>query len=404
MKVPFSPPRMDQKMADAVVDTLYSGWITTGPKTRKLEEELTEYTGGRATVCLNSATAGLELALRWFGVQEGDEVILPAYTYCATANVVMHCGATPVLVDVKDDFNIDTSKIEAAITEKTKVIMPVDIAGMPIDYDELQAVLAKESVKAKFKPRTKEQETLGRIMVLADAAHSIGATYKGRNSGTLADMSSFSFHAVKNLPTAEGGSVIINLPEQFDAAAVQKQLKVKSLHGQSKDALEKTKAGGWRYDITEPGYKCNMTDIQAALGLVELERYDSDMLVRRKYIFDKYNELLGGYNWANIPVYKTEDKQSCFHIYMLRINGATEEQRDKIIDLITAQQIAVNVHFQPLPLLSAYKGFGYKMEHYPVAWNNYQQEITLPVFYDITDVQIGWVADAVISAVEEVMG
>ena len=327
MRVPFSPPRMDQKMADAVVDTLYSGWITTGPKTRKLEEELAKYTGGKAAVCLNSATAGLELALRWFGVSEGDEVILPAYTYCATANVVMHCGATPVLVDIQDDFNIDVSKIAAAITEKTKVIMPVDIAGMPIDYDELQAVLASDNIKGLFSPKSAEQTKLGRIMVLADAAHSIGATYKGKMSGTLADMSSFSFHAVKNLPTAEGGSVIINLPEQFDSHAVQKQLKVKSLHGQSKDALEKTKAGGWRYDITEPGYKCNMTDIQAALGLVELERYDDDMLVRRKEIFDKYNEALSNYSWANIPVYKTEDKQSCFHIYMLRINGALEEQR-----------------------------------------------------------------------------
>jgi len=403
MRVPFSPPRMDKKMADAVVDTLYSGWITTGPKTRKLEEELTKYTGGKATVCLNSATAGLELALRWFGVKEGDEVILPAYTYCATANVVMHCGATPVLVDVKGDFNIDVSKIEAAITSRTKVIMPVDIAGMPIDYDELRSMLAKSDVRAKFAPHSIEQEKLGRIMVLADAAHSIGATYKRKNSGTLADISSFSFHAVKNLPTAEGGAVIINLPEQFDSLAVQKQFKVKSLHGQSKDALEKTKAGGWRYDITEPGYKCNMTDINAALGLVELERYDSDMLVKRKSIFDKYNALLSKYEWANIPVYKTDDKQSSFHIYMLRINNATEEQRDRIIDKISAEKVAVNVHFQPIPLLSAYKGFGFNMEDYPVAWKNYEQEISLPVFYDISDEQIGWVIDALVSAVEEVM-
>ena len=403
MRVPFSPPRMDKKMADAVVDTLYSGWITTGPKTRKLEEELTKYTGGKATVCLNSATAGLELALRWFGVKEGDEVILPAYTYCATANVVMHCGATPVLVDVKGDFNIDVSKIEAAITSRTKVIMPVDIAGMPIDYDELHSMLAKSDVRAKFAPHSIEQEKLGRIMVLADAAHSIGATYKRKNSGTLADISSFSFHAVKNLPTAEGGAVIINLPEQFDSLAVQKQFKVKSLHGQSKDALEKTKAGGWRYDITEPGYKCNMTDINAALGLVELERYDSDMLVKRKSIFDKYNALLSKYEWANIPVYKTDDKQSSFHIYMLRINNATEEQRDRIIDKISAEKVAVNVHFQPIPLLSAYKGFGFNMEDYPVAWKNYEQEISLPVFYDISDEQIDWVIDALVSAVEEVM-
>lgn len=402
-RVPFSPPRMDQKMVDAVVDTLYSGWITTGPKTRLLEEKLADYTGGKAAVCLNSATAGLELALRWFGVKEGDEVILPAYTYCATANVVMHCGATPVLVDVGEDFNIDVAKIADAITERTKVIMPVDIAGMPINYGALKALLAEEKVKTLFKPATKEQEQLGRIMVLADAAHSIGASYNGKNSGTLADLSSFSFHAVKNLPTAEGGAVVINLPDDFDALAVQKQFKVKSLHGQTKDALEKTKAGAWRYDIVEPGYKCNMTDIQAALGLVELDRYDSDMLVKRKAIFDRYSTALSKYEWAQIPTYQTAEKTSCYHIYMLRINGVIEAQRDKIIELISNEGVAVNVHFQPLPLLSAYKQFGYRMENYPVAWDNYSREITLPVFYDITDEQIELVITTVVNAVEKVL-
>lgn len=403
MKVPFSPPRMDQKMADAVVDTLFSGWITTGPKTKKLEDNLAEYTGGKAAVCLNSATAGLELALRWFGVKEGDEVILPAYTYCATANVVMHCGATPVLVDVQSDFNIDIAKIKAAITPRTKVIMPVDIAGMPINYDALHELLSGEDVKAMFTPRGDEQEKLGRIMVLADAAHSLGAVYKGKKSGILADLSSFSFHAVKNLPTAEGGAIIINLPDHFDSQAVQKQFKIKSLHGQTKDALEKTKAGAWRYDIVEPGYKCNMTDIQAALGLVELERYDKDMLVKRKQVFDAYSNGLSPYEWAELPVYGTSDIVSCYHLYMLRIKGATEAQRDRIIELISEQEVAVNVHFQPLPLLSAYKSFGYKMDDFPVAWDNYSREISLPVFYDITQEQIEWVIQVVVSSVEKVM-
>ena len=400
IKVPFAPPRMDQKIVDEVIVTLYSGWITTGPRTRKLEENLESYVGVFNVVCLGSATAGMELALRWFGIGEGDEVIVPVYTYCSTANVVLHCGATVVFCDIRNDFNIDISKIEALITDKTKAIMPVDIGGMPCEFDELMALVKKNDIQQKFTPKTEEQKQLNRILVLADAAHSFGANYKGRMSGSLADISTFSFHAVKNLVTAEGGAVCLNLPIPFDNGSVAKGLKRNSLHGQSKDALAKTKAGGWRYDIVEPGYKCNMTDLQAAIGLVELERYDNDMLVKRREVFEKYDALLKNKLWAQTPVYETADKTSSFHIYMLRITAITEEQRDVMMDKIAAQNVAVNVHFQPLPLFTAYKKLGFSMNDFPEAFKQYSREITLPVFYDINDEQIEAVVNAVSTAYE----
>lgn len=400
--LPFSPPRVDQKIIDEVVDTLNSGWWTTGPKTKLFEQKLTDYCGNKKTLCVSSATAGLELMLRWFGVKEGDEVIVPAYTYSATANVVCHCGATPVMVDTQEDFNISVAEIEKHITERTKVIMPVDIGGLPCDYDEINALVTK--YQSKFKPNSGNQEKLGRILVLADAAHSVGAEYKGKKSGVLADISVFSFHAVKNLATAEGGAIALNLPEQFDHEELYKYLNSFSLHGQSKDALAKTQKGGWRYDIIEPGYKCNMTDIQASIGLVEYARYESETLVQRKHIFDTYSAKLSPYDWADIPPYETADKVSCYHVYLLRIKGITEEQRDAIIQCIFDEEISVNVHFQPLPLLSAYKNQGYKMEDYPQAFDNYQREITLPVYFTLTDEQIDSVVKAVVKSVSKVLG
>jgi dTDP-4-amino-4,6-dideoxygalactose transaminase len=267
--IPFSPPRIDQKIIDEVTDTLKSGWITTGPKTKRFEKELSAYSGNKATLCLNSATAGLEIMLRWFGVKTGDEVILPAYTYSATANVVIHCGATPVFVDVNAaDFNINPENIRKAITPRTKVIMPVDFGGWPCDYDTINAI-AKEAASS-FVAESENQKKLGRIMVLSDAAHSIGGIYKGKKTGSLTDVSVFSFHAVKNLTTAEGGAVALNLPEPFDNEEEYRKLCVSTLHGQNKDALAKMQKGNWKYDIVEAGYKCNMTDIMAAIGLVEL--------------------------------------------------------------------------------------------------------------------------------------
>ncbi len=404
--IPFSPPRIDQKIIDAVVDTLKSGWITTGPKTKLFEKKLTEYCGNKSTICLNSATAGLEIMLRWFGVKEGDEVIIPAYTYSATANVVMHCGAKPVFVDVNENnFLISVNEIEKAITSKTKVIMPVDFAGMPCDFDPINALVQMDAVKNKFSPSTEEQKKLGRILILADAAHSVGANYKGKKSGSLTDVSVFSFHAVKNLTTAEGGAVALNLPAPFDNEAIYTQLCISTLHGQNKDALAKMQKGNWKYDIVEAGYKCNMTDMSAAIGLIELERYDNDTLVRRKHIVHLYNQKLSKYPWANLPVHEiaSDKTESCYHLYPLRINGITEAQRDEIMQAVFNKDVSVNVHFIPLPLLSFYKNLGYTMANYPNAYAHFANEITLPVFYNLSDEQVEEVCNALISGVESVI-
>ncbi|MES2139769.1 MAG: DegT/DnrJ/EryC1/StrS aminotransferase family protein [Bacteroidota bacterium] len=401
--IPFSPPRIDQKIIDEVTKVLKSGWITTGPRTKLFEKELTQYCGNQSTLCLNSATAGLEIMLRWFGLKEGDEVILPAYTYCATANVVIHCGATPVFVDVNPhDFNISISNIEKAITSKTKVIMPVDFAGHCCDYDQLNALVIKH--KAQFIPQTNEQKTLERILILSDSAHSFGAWYKGKRAGSLTDVSVFSFHAVKNLTTAEGGAIALNLPAPFDNEAVYKTLCVKTLHGQDKDALAKTIKGNWRYDVVEAGYKCNMTDIMAAIGIVELERYDNDTLKVRQHIFEKYDTAFSKFEWAQLPEYKTGDKTSCYHLYPLRIKGISEAQRDAIIKEIFDHDVSVNVHFIPVPMMSFYKNLGYDIKNYPVTYDNYSREISLPVFYDLNDDLVKTVINAVTASVAKVIG
>lgn len=397
MVIPFSPPRIDEKIIAEVTEALRSGWITTGPRTKKLEQKVAEYVNVPKVVCLNSASAGLELVLRWFGVSEGDEVIVPAYTYCATANVVVHCGATPVMVDVNTDFNINVENIKKAITPKTKVIIPVDIAGFPCDYDEINALVQDINIQKMFQPRTDEQKMLGRILVLSDAAHSVGAEYKGKRTGSLCDITVFSFHAVKNLTTAEGGAICLNLPEPFNHDEIYKTLCTKSLHGQNKDALAKTQLGNWRYDVTEAGYKCNMTDILAAIGLVEIERYNEDMLVKRKAIFDAYSEAFSKYDCFEIPVYETPDKTSSYHVYPLRIKGITEEKRDQLMQKIFEQEVTVNVHFIPLPMLTVYKNKGYKIADYPVTYDNYSREISLPVYYDLTDEQLAKVIESVIT-------
>ena len=396
--IPFSPPRIDEATVAEVTVALTSGWITTGPRVKKLEDDLAAYCGIHNVLCVSSNSAGLELMLRWFGIGAGDEVIVPAYTYCATANVVVHCGAKPVLVDVDDNFCIDIENVRRAITPRTKVIMPVDLGGLPCDYDELNALVREPQVTAQFTPRTDEQHQLGRILVLADAAHSVGAHYKGKAAGALTDLSVFSFHAVKNLTTAEGGAICLNLPAPFDNEQLYKRLRVMSLHGQSKDALAKTQIGGWRYDVTEAGYKCNMTDVLAAIGLVELHRYSGN-LAKRKEIFDTYSKAFSQYPQFKIPVYETTDKTSSYHLYLLRINNITEEERDKIIQRIADQEVAVNVHYLPLPMLSFYKKEGYDIADYPVTYRNYACEITLPVYYDLTPEQVETVIQAVVNAV-----
>lgn len=402
--LPFSPPHIDQKIIDEVVDTLKSGWITTGPKTKKFEKEITAYCGNQTTLCLNSATAGLEIMLRWFGVTQGDEVILPAYTYSATANVVMHCGATPIFVDVNDDFNMNPDEVKKAITSKTKVIMPVDFAGHPCNYDELNALVQSTEMRTLFVANNTVQEQLGRIMILSDSAHSFGAWYKGKRAGALTDVSVFSFHAVKNLTTAEGGAIALNLPAPFNNEEVYKYLCVKTLHGQNKDALAKTIPGNWRYDIVEAGYKMNMTDIMAAIGLVEIARYDTETLPKRKQIYDAYTVALQQHPWAIIPEYETAQKTSSYHVYALRIKGASEAQRDAIIAKIFEKQVSVNVHFIPVPMMSFYVNQGYNIHHYPNTFAQYQNEISLPVWVDLTAEQIDTVIQAVVYSVNEVMG
>lgn len=400
--IPFSPPRIDDLICNEVVAALKSGWITTGPRTKEFEKQITTYCGNKATLCLNSATAGLEIMLRWFGVGPGDEVILPAYTYSATANVIIHCGATPVFVDVNEsDFNINPAEIERAITPKTKVVMPVDFAGWPCDFETINNIVVKH--KNKFVPANDIQKQLGRILVLSDAAHSFGAIYKGKKTGSLCDVSVFSFHAVKNLTTAEGGAVALNLPEPFINEDVYKYLCIKTLHGQNKDALAKTQKGNWRYDIIEAGYKCNMTDIAAAIGMVELKRYDNDTLKRRREIFDRYTGSYKNDNRFILPVYENSQATGCYHLFPLRIKNITEPQRDQIIKEIFDRDVSVNVHFIPVPSMSFYKGLGYDIKNYPVTYKNYSCEISLPVYYDLDNEKVDIVIKAVMDSINKVL-
>lgn len=397
--IPFSPPRIDQKVIDAVTAALKSGWITTGPKTKLFEKEITAYCGNKVSVAVNSWTMGMQVLLSWWGIEEGDEVILPAYTYCASANVIVHSGAKPIMVDINpEDFNISVEAIKKAITPRTKAIIAVDLAGFPCDYDQIMQLVTAEEVQSQFTPKGVHQEKLNRILIISDSAHSFGAVYKGIRAGAMTDISSFSFHAVKNLTTAEGGALCFNLPKGFDHDAIYKEFCTLILHGQNKDALAKTQKGNWRYDVEEPGFKCNMTDLQAAIGLVELERYQEN-LDRRKSIFEQYDAAFKNESWALTPLFVTEDKVTSYHLYQLRIADITEAQRDQIMQLIFDQDVSVNVHFLPLPTLTAYKKRGYKMEDYPETWNKYHNEITLPVYFDLTDQQVQTVISAVKKAV-----
>ncbi len=402
--IPFSPPRIDDKVIAEVTAALNSGWITTGPRTKQFEKNITAYCGCKTTVAVNSWTMGMQVLLNWWGIGEGDEVIIPAYTYCASANVVVHSGAKPVMVDLnEEDFNMNVNAVRKAITPRTKAIMAVDIGGFPADYSALMDLINKEEIKGLFNATNDMQAQLGRILLLSDSAHSFGALYNGKRSGALADISSFSFHAVKNLTTAEGGALCFSLPDEFDHDAIYAEMCTKILHGQNKDALAKTQKGNWKYDVLEPGFKCNMTDIQAAIGLVELDRYQEN-LERRSSIFHQYLNAFKNEEWAINPLFETDSKTSSYHLYLLRINGASEEQRDTIIQEIFEQDVSVNVHFQPLPLLTAYKKRGYKMEDYPEAYNKYANEISLPVYFDLSDEQVKLVIDSVKNAVNKVLG
>lgn len=387
----FSPPDITQAEIDEVVDTLKSGWITTGPKTKLFESQIAEYCHTSKAVCLNSATAGMELTLRMLGIGEGDEVITCAYTYTASASVIHHVGAKIVLVDSgKGSFHIDYDAIADAITERTKAIIPVDIAGVMCDYDKIFEAVEKK--KHLFRANNEIQKAIGRVVVLADAAHSIGATYKEKMSGEVADFTSFSFHAVKNLTTAEGGAVVWRDIKGVDNEWIYKQYMLLSLHGQSKDALAKTKLGAWEYDIVAPNFKCNMTDIMASLGLVQLKRYP-EILERRKQIIEMYDELLAEVNVTSLKHY-TDQYSSCGHLYFLSLSGKDEEYRNQVIEKMAEKGIATNVHYKPLPLLTAYKELGFYIGDYPNAYEQYKNEMTLPLHTLLTNEEIEYVCES----------
>ncbi len=397
MNIPFSPPDITELEIEEVVDTLKSGWITTGPKTKKFEQQIAEYCHTSKAVCLNSATACSEMALRVLGIGPGDEVITTAYTYTASASVICHVGATVVLVDTqKDSYEMDYEALEEKITEKTKAIIPVDLGGVICDYDRIFEIVNRK--KDVFEPKTELQKKIGRVAVVADGAHAIGAVRDGKRCGEIADFTSFSFHAVKNLTTAEGGAVTWKDIEGVDNEELYKQFMLLSLHGQSKDALAKTQLGAWEYDVVAPYFKCNMTDIMAALGLAQMKRYP-DILARRKEIIEKYNEGL-----KNLPVSVLEhfgnDFASSGHLYLVRVHDKTREECNKIIEKMAEYGIATNVHYKPLPLLSAYKNQGFNIKDYPNAYAMFENEITLPLHTKLTDEEIDYIIDSFVKCVE----
>ena len=399
--IPFSPPDISDGEINEVIDTLKSGWITTGPKTKELERRLSEFTNTPKTVCLNSATAALELTLRVLGIGEGDEVIVPAMTYTASCSVIYHVGAKAVIVDIAEDSHeMDYDALANAITENTKAVIPVDLAGIPCDYDKIFEVV--ESKKHLFKANSEYQEKLGRVAVVADGAHALGSTYKGKEIGSVADFTTFSFHAVKNFTTAEGGSVTWKQNENFDNEELYREYQIYSLHGQTKDALAKTKAGSWEYDIVIPGYKCNLTDIAASIGLVQLDRYPK-LLERREDIISQYNKGFEGTRITALS-HSSEDYKSCGHLYITHVEGATFEQRGEIIVKMAERGISCNVHYKPLPLLTAYKNLGFDIENYPNAYNYYVKEITLPLHTRLSDEDVAVIIENFKEIVEEVVG
>ena len=415
--IPFSPPDMTEKEAALVREAILSGWITTGPKTKQLEKEISEFVHTDKTVCLNSATAAMEMVLHLLGIGPGDEVIVPAYTYTATASVVTHVGAKVVMVDSqKDSVEMDYQKLEEAITERTKVISPVDLGGIVADYDKVFEIVERKN--SLFRPNNALQAKIGRIIVSADCAHSFGGSRKGKMAGEIADFSSFSFHAVKNFTTAEGGAMTWNLP--FGNKAVPTGVdymptvpkkdgetwnellyrlsQLFSLHGQNKDALAKTKLGAWEYDIIGPWYKCNMTDIMAALGLVQMERYP-EMLKRRQEMVARYNEA---FKDLHVAVLNHKDTDHCgsHHLYLVRLLGKTREEANKVIEKMAERGIATNVHYKPLPMMTAYKALGLDIRDYPNAYNLFVNEITLPLNTKMTDEDLEYVIENFVDIVK----
>ena len=398
MNIPFSPPDMSELEIQEVADTIKSGWITTGPKTKELERQIAAYVGVNRCVCLNSQTACGEMALRVLGIGAGDEVIVPAYTYSASASIVDHVGAKIVFVDVQEDcLEMDYDKLEAAITEKTKAIIPVDLGGVPCDYDKIFAIVEKK--KALFQPANEIQKAIGRVAICADTAHAFGASWHGKMCGSIADFSSFSFHAVKNFTTAEGGALSWESIPGIDDEEIYHKLQLLSLHGQSKDALAKTKLGAWEYDIVGPWFKCNMTDIMAGIGLAQMKRYPA-MLERRKEIISRYDSAFKPLGIEVLDHYN-ENHQSSGHLYITRVPGAGLEERQEIIVKMAEAGIATNVHYKPLPMMTAYKNLGFDIKDYPNAYKRFVNEITLPLHTCLTDEEVDYIIENYCRIVKE---
>ena len=402
MKIPFSPPYIDESVINEVVDSLRSGWITTGPKVKALEAEIMKRSGCKAALAVNSWTSGAIMMLRWLGLSSEDEVIIPAYTYCATAMAVMWAGAKVVMVDSSEDFNISAENIRKAITPHTKAIIPVDIAGFPCDYDAIMSLINEPGIRAMYRASSPVQERLGRILVLNDSAHSLGARYHGRAAGTQTDITIFSFHAVKNVTTAEGGIICLNLPAPFDNEQLYKDLRLMTLNCQTKDAYTKSQAGGWRYDIVGRGMKINMADVNAAIGLAQIRQYDN-LLTERKRIYNDYDKALSQYDWAILPPSIQNGSETSYHVYPLRIRGFSEQQRDELINEVALHEVAVNVHFVPLPMLSYYRSLGYNIANYPNAHRHFEHEVSLPVYPQLTNEQIQIVIATVVKAHDDIM-
>jgi dTDP-4-amino-4,6-dideoxygalactose transaminase len=402
INVPFSPPFIDEEVKVEVMDALESGWLTTGPKVKALESKIAQFCNAEFALGVNSATAGMQLLLHWLGIKEGDEVIVPAYTYCATAHAAIHARGTIKMVDVQQDFTIDINAIEETITTKTKAIILVDIAGWPCDYDAVYTLLQKKAVQDLYTPETEVQRQLGRIFILADAAHSLGAIYKNKRTGTLADATVFSFHAAKNITTAEGGMICLNMPVPFNNAEVYNTLRLWTLNGQTKDAFSKLNGGDWQYDVIYPGFKINLPDVLAAIGLAQFRKYKK-VLAQRRRVCNTYDAAFQQYEWAICPPFHKQGCESSYHLYPLRIHGINEQQRNEIIEYVKKAGVSLNVHFKPLPMLTVFKQQGFDIANYPVSYTLYSNEISLPLYPQLKQEVCEYIIQIIVKAVGQVL-
>ena len=403
MKIPFCLPLIDKDVNQEVLSCLNeTGWLTTGPKVKLLEDEITGLCQTSSTICVNSWTSGMLLLIRWLGLDEEDEIIVPVYTYAASAFSVINSRVKCVFVDINSDFTINIDEVEKAITEKTKAIMPVDLGGLPIDYIALNTLLNKESVRSKFNPKTDFQRKIGRPIVLSDAAHSIGSLIDGVPTPLFSDFSVFSFHSVKNITTGEGGAITFKIFNEEQDGRILKELRLLSLNGQNKTAFEKNSIGGWKYDITTNGLKVNMPDINAAIGLAQIRKYKSVLLPEREQIFLKYNSILSLYSWAILPTFTVNNRKSSCHLYQLRIVGFEEQHRDELISRLASINIGVNVHYIPLPMLSYFKSIGLDIKDFPSSYNLYKNEISLPIYNNLSHESVEHVCSNLVKIVNEI--